>query len=150
MKKLIFTIVVSIASLVSFAQTDSVKANAIIKSIADLDSKKMASYLLKSTNLAVNDCKKEMYDFTPTPVEQGENTAIAKKVINIITNEIGNNFTVTWADCFSVSDFWEDTPIAIVFILTKSDGTRMKINLFCTPEFNIRDVTIYLDSCNHF
>ena len=60
MKKLIFTLVVSVIGLVSLAQTDSIKANAIINSIADLDSKKMASYLLKSTNLAVNDCKKNV------------------------------------------------------------------------------------------
>ena len=150
MKKLIFTLLVFCIGLFSCAQTDSIKANAIIKSIVDLDSKKTASYLLKSTNLAVNDCKEEMYDFTPTPVEQGKNKAIAKKVIDIITNEIGTNFIVTWADCFSVSDFWEDTPIAIIFILTKSDGTRMKINLFADCSFKVHDVTIYLNTCKHF
>lgn len=150
MKTVAFSVLFAIFSLTSFAQTDSTKANPIISAFLSMNASTLSQHfdVTSPLNFSVNDCVNEL-DYTPVETFSSS-LKIAQKVLSSIKDEVGTNASLTWADCFSVSVFWKDTPIAIVFILTKSDGTRMKINAFCTPEFKIRDVTIYLDSCNHF
>lgn len=149
MKTVAFSVLFSIFSLASFAQTDSTKANSIISAILSMDAKNIRLHIDKhsATNLAINDCV-NILDYTPVETISDSQKA-ASDVIRLIKAEIGNTFTLTWADCISF-EYYKDTPIAIVFILQNLNGERMKINIFVTPDYKIRDITIYQNSCNHF
>jgi hypothetical protein len=134
----------------AFSQTESPQANALIRDVLSGDVKLFSSHVIKgdTINFAVNDCRNEL-DYTP--VEQfADLKGLSNAIHTIIREEVGSDYSVTWADVVDVKVLWKETPIAIVFILTNPNETRMKINIFCTDDFSIKDVTLYRDSCKYF
>ncbi len=134
----------------AFSQTESPQTNALIRDVLSGDVKLFSSHVIKgdTINFAVNDCRNEL-DYTP--VEQfADLKGLSNAIHTIIREEVGSDYSVTWADVVDVKVFWKETPIAIVFILTNPNETRMKINIFCTDDFSIKDVTLYRDSCKYF
>ncbi len=101
----------------------------------------------QAVNLAINDCSNEL-DYTPV-IKFFSIEKLIDTLNTIILNEVGGNYFVSWSD-YVLFKYYDDTPNVIVFILSSPTSERIKINLFCNPEFKINDITIYKNTCNYF
>ncbi len=148
--KILATLMLVNLSTLLFSQTEVKEANTIIDDLLSKDVALFSAHLKKSepVNFAVNDCKNEL-DYTPVS-EYTDPKELLKAIFTVVGEELGDEgYTLTWAECVDFP-YYNDTPIAIVFILAKSSGQRIKINIFCKKSYAIGDVTIYRNSCTHF
>lgn len=149
MKTVAFSVIFSVISLASFAQTDSVRANEIIASAISFEPARFGKHIDTSylTGIAVNDC---LVPFAIPPTKDiADPLQIAIELFLVIREEVGTKFKLDWADCLHFK-YFADHPRVIVFILESPNGRRMKINIFATTDYKIRFVTLYRSTCTYF
>lgn len=150
MKNLILVFALTLGTLTAFSQepTDHPRVDSIYNSFESLSPSLLSNMIKSDTNitLAINICT----GFSAKTSTHSSTTSLSKKVISIITDEIGTDFIEIERAVVVVDKDIFATTNGMMVVYEGANGKRIKINLFLNDNFEIEYITLYKSSCDYF